>query len=197
FVVGSVYACVISIFLGDVPPAVRSALVSDLDPTRFGLGYRNLFLFVNASTRRGASNRLHSRCDSVAFRRSSLSRAHCHGGSLVDLLDRGRPLGSNLWASSESESAVARNREHFAGNGSLDAQRGRCAAADPCLDHFALGEGIVPRQGCSLGGGIVTGDGCLCPICRRILLHPRPIPWFNRHERVESLRARRTICRLW
>ena len=70
------------------------------DPAPFGIGHRNVFVFVDASTGRGSSNRVYPRCDSIAFRRSSLSRAHCHGRSLDDLLDRGGPLGGHLWASS-------------------------------------------------------------------------------------------------
>ena len=48
----------------------------------------------------------------------------------------------------------------------------------------------------AVAAALLPGDGCLCSLCRRILPRPWPIPRFNRHERLESLRACRAICRL-
>jgi hypothetical protein len=136
---------------------VHSALVHDLDPARFGIGHRNFFVFINAPSRCGSSNRVYPRCDPIAFRGSSLSRAHGHGRSLDDLSSRGWHLGCHLWVSSEFASPMARIRQYVAGNGGVDTQRGRRAAADPSFQHCVVGEGIIPYQ--------VRGRGSRNEIC--------------------------------
>src|SRR5207249_9420809 len=97
---------------------------------------------------------------------------HRYGRSPDDLFNRGRHLGGHLRASSGSASLLARHRQYVADDGSVDPHRGRCATADSCLEHCAVGERISSYEVSGRGNSNVARVGCMYLYCSQTHLTP-------------------------